>query len=200
MTSYWIKLYHEILRDPKMGLLDDHTWRRTIELFLIAGERNEAGQLPPISDTAWLLRTSEQDLQESLQQLERLGVAQQDEAGWLISNFAKRQAPLSAAERMRLYRKRKRSSDSSSEQDLQDKESPSVTGNEGESGALQTCYENRYTAIQDTDTDTDIDIDADIEQEVENVRRTQKTHHKPLHTPKMTGALKRLERKLDDGY
>ena len=102
MTSYWIKLYHEILRDPKMGLLDDHTWRRAIELFLIAGERKEEGRLPTIPDTAWLLRTSEQDLQESLEKLTELGIAQQDEAGWLISNFAKRQAPLSAAERMRL--------------------------------------------------------------------------------------------------
>mgnify|MGYP001812707789 CR=1 FL=1 len=198
MTSYWIKLYHEILRDPKMGLLDDHTWRRAIELFLIAGERKEEGRLPTITDTAWLLRTSEQDLQESLEKLAELGIAQQDKSGWLISNFAKRQAPLSAAERMRLYRKRKRSTDSSREQHRTDKELPSVTGNEDEPGALQTCYENRYPTVQDTDTDTDIDIDSD--KEVEGMQRIQKTHHKPLHTPKMTGALKRLERKLDDGY
>ncbi len=59
MTNYWIKLYHEILRDPKMGQLDDHTWRRTIELFLIAGEFNDSERLPPIPDTVWLLRTSE---------------------------------------------------------------------------------------------------------------------------------------------
>ena len=198
MTSYWIKLYHEILRDPKMGLLDDHTWRRSIELFLIAGERNEEGRLPSTSDTAWMLRTSEQDLQESLEKLTELGIAQQDEAGWLISNFAKRQAPLSAAERMRLYRKRKRSVDSSSEQHMPEKQSPLAPDNEGELGALQNSYANRYPTVQDTDTDKDIDIDAG--QEVENVRRIQKTHHRPLHTPKMTGALKRLERKLDDGY
>ena len=196
MTSYWIKLYHEILRDPKMGLLDDHTWRRAIELFLIAGERKEEGRLPTIPDTAWLLRTSEQDLQESLEKLTELGIAQQDEAGWLISNFAKRQAPLSAAERMRLYRKRKRSTDSSREQHMPEKQSPPAPGNEGEPGALQTCYENRYPTVQDTDTDIDIDSD----KEVEGMQRIQKTHHKPLHTPKMTGALKRLERKLDDSY
>ena len=79
---------------------------------------------------------------------------------------------------------------------MPDKQSPVVSGNEDEPGALQTCYENRYTAIRDTDTDIDIDAD----KEVEGMRRIQKTHHKPLHTPKMTGALKRLERKLDDGY
>ena len=31
MYKYWIKLYHEILDDPKMGRLSDRTWRRTNE-------------------------------------------------------------------------------------------------------------------------------------------------------------------------
>jgi len=27
-SPYWIKLYHEILNDPKMGRLPDRLWRR----------------------------------------------------------------------------------------------------------------------------------------------------------------------------
>ena len=37
-AKFWIKLYHEILDDPKMGRMPDRLWRRTIELFLLAGE------------------------------------------------------------------------------------------------------------------------------------------------------------------
>ena len=33
-SFYWIKLYHEVLDDPKMALLPDRLWRRTIELFI----------------------------------------------------------------------------------------------------------------------------------------------------------------------
>jgi len=196
MTSYWIKLYHEILRDPKMGQLDDHTWRRTIELFLIAGELNESGRLPPIPDTAWLLRTSEEDLQEALAKLTGMGIAQQDEDGWLISNFAKRQAPLSAAERMRLYRRRKRDSNSASDSFLPEKQSALVPDDGVVQSALQPSYANRYPTVQDTDTD----IDIDEEEEVDGMQKGHKPHHKPLHTPKMTGALNRLERKLDNGH
>lgn len=52
-AKYWIKLYHEILHDPKMGRLPDNLWRRCIELFLLAGElgaevdEDDKGHLPP---------------------------------------------------------------------------------------------------------------------------------------------------------
>jgi len=35
-TFYWIKLYHELLTSPGMGSLDNHTWRRAIEPFLVS--------------------------------------------------------------------------------------------------------------------------------------------------------------------
>jgi len=37
--NYWIKLYIEILHDAKMGAMSDRLWRRTIEMFLLAGEK-----------------------------------------------------------------------------------------------------------------------------------------------------------------
>ena len=44
-TRIWIKLYLEILDDPKMDLLPDWLWRRAIELFLLAGENgNDVSQ------------------------------------------------------------------------------------------------------------------------------------------------------------
>ena len=55
---FWIKLYLEILDDPKMGLLPDWLWRRAIELFLLAGENGNDGLLQPVTDLAWRLRVS----------------------------------------------------------------------------------------------------------------------------------------------
>ena len=58
MPDYWIKLYHEILDDPKMATLPDRLWRKVIEIFLIAGKLSpdKSGQLPETNQIAWLLR------------------------------------------------------------------------------------------------------------------------------------------------
>ena len=61
-SRYWIKLYHEILDDPKMGRLPDALFRRAIELFLIAGENGRDGGLPALADIAWRLRADEIEL------------------------------------------------------------------------------------------------------------------------------------------
>lgn len=45
-SKYWIKLYHEILDDHKMGRLPDRLWRRVIELILLAGEQDDEGLHP----------------------------------------------------------------------------------------------------------------------------------------------------------
>ena len=44
-SKYWIKLYYEILDDPKLGKLTDWLFRRAIELFLLAGENDNDGLL-----------------------------------------------------------------------------------------------------------------------------------------------------------
>ena len=111
-TFYWIKLYHELLTNTRMAMLDDHTWRRTIELFLIAGDYAQEGILPPVEEIAWDLHTTSLDILQALRTLEELGVAASfDDGSWLIVNFAQRQAAVSNAERSRLYRRRQSSPD-----------------------------------------------------------------------------------------
>ena len=107
-ASYWIKLYHEILRDPKMGRLPDRAWRRTIELFLLAGEMGSDGILPAVADMAWQLRIDEATLLEDIATLAEHGILTETEDGWLVTNFASRQGPVSDAERMARYRERLR--------------------------------------------------------------------------------------------
>jgi len=51
-TRFWIKLFLEILDDPKMGFLPDWRWQRAVELFLLAGENWNDGQFQPVTDLA----------------------------------------------------------------------------------------------------------------------------------------------------
>lgn len=107
MSHYWIKLYSEILDDPKMGRLPDHLFRRVIEIFLIAGDNQQDGKLSSVIDMAWKLRTTEADLENDLQAIaDQAGIVEHSPEGWRVVNFAKRQGPSSEAERMQRYRDR----------------------------------------------------------------------------------------------
>ena len=111
-SKYWLKLFYEIIDDPKMGRLPDNLWRRFIELLCIAGEYNRDGRLPAIHDIAWRLRTEEEALRIEFDQMSRIGLidfinAPLDEH-WIVTNFAKRQEAQSASERGKLFRKRQR--------------------------------------------------------------------------------------------
>jgi hypothetical protein len=105
----WVKLYTEILHDPKMGRLSDHLWRRVGELFLMAQENNAGGYLPEVSDMAWVLRTSDDALLKDLEALAAPGVAiiKEVDKQWFVTNFAFRQDADSNAERQKRYRERK---------------------------------------------------------------------------------------------
>ena len=71
MADYWIKLYHEILDDPKMATMPDRLWRRTVEVFLLAGKlsKDKSGVIPDTRQLAWLLRMDTNELQGDLEQL-----------------------------------------------------------------------------------------------------------------------------------
>jgi hypothetical protein len=104
-TKYWIKLYHEILDDPKMGRLPDALFRRTIKLFLIAGDFNRGGELPPLADMAWRLRADEPALYAQMEDLEALNILSRDaDGGWRVVHFRERQEAAPIAERVRRHR------------------------------------------------------------------------------------------------
>ena len=70
MAHYWMKLYTDILDDPKMGTLPDNLWRRTIELMLLSDDN---GILPPIDDMTWILDIGKNALYDDLDALMALG-------------------------------------------------------------------------------------------------------------------------------
>jgi hypothetical protein len=146
-ATYWIKLYHEILHDPKMGRLPDRLWRRVIEIFLMAGEMSAAGWLPSVEDMAWTLRTNEAELLQDLEALALPGIeiTQLVDGRWLVPKFAARQGPVDGAERVQRYRERKRKEE--------------YYGNEPATAEKQEC--NDAVTKRYTDTDTDIDTESD---------------------------------------
>lgn len=86
----WIKLYTEILHDPKMGRMTDRQWRVCVSLFAMAGEKDEDGALPPVSDMAWTLRLPEPDVLAVLEMLERVDIARREGDDWLLIHFEER--------------------------------------------------------------------------------------------------------------
>ena len=108
MTSYWIKLYFEILDDPKMGTLSDRLWRRVVELFLIAGQVHKDGWIPDTKQLAWMLRMDPGELDKELLEIRQLGIIKGAPGGWWICNFKKRQDASTSTERSQAFREKKR--------------------------------------------------------------------------------------------
>jgi len=149
-SKYWIKLYHEILDDHKMGMLSDHLYRRVIEIFLLAGEKNEGGLLPGVEAMSWRLRTTPDELTSDLEKLSEKNIVTQQNGNWLVTKFAERQAPMDKAE----YMRRKR------EQNKRDEyyQAGVTSGN-------KSVTESKQKGKTDTDTDTDTE-----KKEIEDAR------------------------------
>jgi len=114
MGMPWIKLYTEILDEPKLGRLSDALKWRFVQLCLLAGECDAEGYLVsgteamPEDDIAWRLRLDVNELQKSLAELEGVGLVELDRDGdiWFVKNFSKRQGR-SQSEKRKAWRERK---------------------------------------------------------------------------------------------
>lgn len=130
MTSYsWVKLYHEVLHDPKMGRLTDNLWRRVIEVILLAGETGKDGLLPELDDMAWTLRLSKEQLEADLQQLARAEIVSLTPQGWNVIHFSNRQAPIDVKDRVSAYRNRIQKHDYYAEETTEKQESNDTVTN-----------------------------------------------------------------------
>lgn len=161
-NNYWIKLYIEILDDPKMGRLTAEQWRRTVELFLLAGEQSENGILPSLADIAWRLRVDENELLQTMSELEQIGILNRDGDTWMVTNFARRQDAVSGAERSKAWRERAHkeqyygtNNDQAKPQCVTDK---SDNYSEAETKTQRDCNES----ATNRNVDTDIDIDKEL--------------------------------------
>jgi len=108
----WIKLWTEILDDPKLGRLDAATKWHFVSLCLLAGECDLEGYIAnskePLSmdDISWRLRENPAHLEASMQILQDHGLIALDDGCWLVVNFSKRQGR-SQSEKRAAWRERK---------------------------------------------------------------------------------------------
>lgn len=108
MGYTWIKLWIEILDNPKMGQMDDSLWRFAIELFLYAGKIGNGGYLGDVEDIAWSIRKEVVETESLLKKLQKINTVENID-GWKVTNFETRQSALSNKERQAVYRKNKES-------------------------------------------------------------------------------------------
>jgi hypothetical protein len=109
----WIKLYTEVLHDPKMHALTDKQFRACINLFALAGYTDKDGMIGTFEDIRFHLRLSRRDTESVLKRLEVVSVVQFDEPNYTVTAFSKRngQSPSQSNEnvlqRVHAYRARK---------------------------------------------------------------------------------------------
>ena len=99
MNYAWMKLYVEILDDPKMGKMTDSLFRNTILIFLIACKNGGSGELPDIESLAWLLRKDTKTITEIIEALITNHIIEKVGARFIVKNYGKRQSPPNFNER-----------------------------------------------------------------------------------------------------
>lgn len=162
-TKYWIKLYHEVLDDPKTARLPDNLWRRFFEFCLLAGEAGyedddpQNGRLPSVADMSWRLRVDEETLSTELDALARKGLIEYRansvlDGHWFVSKFSARQRRMSKAEYMRRLR--------------------------DERGGVTPALPQRYQPVTNGNADIDIDIDK-IRIDIDKAPNGANTHTQP---------------------
>ncbi len=105
--GYWLKLYTDILDDPKYFKLSDRAKLGMYEIYLVAKkvENGETtGQLPSLDEIAFYTRKSIEWWQPVIQELINLEIISDD--GHVIKNFIKRQEAIPDSERSKQYRVR----------------------------------------------------------------------------------------------
>jgi len=95
----WVKIYTEILDDPKIAKASDVAKWRFVQLILVAAECDAGGafvvgdDIMTIDDIAWRLRLDKDTLEADIQILLNAGILAMDGKVLEIPNFADRQGP-----------------------------------------------------------------------------------------------------------
>lgn len=106
--SYWLKLYTEIIDDPKLADVPEWAKWCFVEFLCLAKENDKDGELQTANKMAWRLRKTVKQVETALRTLEQSGVVHTTGAVWFVTNFAKRQALSESADRVRRFREKKK--------------------------------------------------------------------------------------------
>jgi hypothetical protein len=104
MAGYWLKLYTEILDDPKYYRLSDNAKLGMYELMLVAKKVGQDGHLPGVDDIEFYTRRSASWWEPVIDELKAINFITGNEAGHVIRKFEDRQKAVTDTEKQRYYR------------------------------------------------------------------------------------------------
>jgi len=136
----WIKLYTEILDDPKIQRLQHRTRWFAVSCFLVAGEEEKDGWIGTPDNLAWRLRESIDDVTYDVDVLVDQGILEFDDDGenLRVARYADRQSDNTGKIRQAAKREKDKTKDVSRDGDV------TVTNVSRDSNALeQTRLEER---------------------------------------------------------
>ena len=145
MAGYWLKLYTEILEDPKYNRMSDNTKIGMYELLLVAKRFGDDGSLPPIEDVAFYTRRTVEWWQVVYDELRSIEFLVSNGHDVIIRKFSERQAPTDAKTRAKMSRE---------------------IAHRNEFKAKETAYETHADECEthgETETDTDREAETDTE-------------------------------------
>ena len=146
----WLRLYNEIIDDPKIAKMSDHQYRCFTYLLCIANTQDERGIIPlDIAEISWRIRMSAEDVQDTMSKLIELNIITNINDSYIFINWSKRQF---------------NSDDINSRVKRSREKGRNVTGN-------VTCN------VRDTDTDTDTEK---IQIQRKSITQKSKERKKPL--------------------
>lgn len=133
----WFRFYNDILNDPKIAKLDDHTFRGWVNILCVASKND--GKLPEISEIAFHLRCSEQDAKSLIEALQKNKLIDRIDGHFVPHKWSTYQYKSdNPTERVQRHRKRQRS----------------VTGNVSKT-APESDSESDLESDSDPETDRD---------------------------------------------
>lgn len=89
----WLRLYDDLLDDPKVQRLDPVLFKAWINLLCLANKGEPRGVLPPLSDMAFRFRVSEEEMQAILDALAQAGLVDEADGQQVPHNWGERQKP-----------------------------------------------------------------------------------------------------------
>lgn len=113
---YWVKVWEDILDDRWYHKQNDKTKAFIFESIILAGRGDRTGRLPCEEDIAFVTRRDINEVKKLCNYLsqsrkedevDKPGFLTREDGRWVVTNYAKRQAPVDAATRQREHRRRK---------------------------------------------------------------------------------------------
>jgi len=151
--TLWLRLYTEILNDPKVQRLPDSLFRAYINFLCIAKEYSDNGVLPPKKDIAFFLRCPENSVKKLCDGLKNSGLLDLVNEGYSVHGWNNRQyesdGDPTRYSRVKRFRDNKRNGKETAE------ETPIETDVKRVSNTLRNGKETRIDS--ETETETEID-------------------------------------------